>query len=257
MMNTLDTLAKAAEALRNAPQIMVFTGAGVSAGSGIPTFRDQLTGLWERQDPQRLETAKAFRENPALVWGWYLWRRQQVMQAQPNAAHEAIHRLSDSGRCVTVVTQNVDDLHERAGNQDVIHLHGSLMHPKCFACHRYAEEQLAFPSIPAEGALIEPPRCRRCNGRLRPAMVWFGEDLPPGVWKTANRAARQCDVLLSIGTSGVVRPAADLPDIALASGAVVIHVNRIDVSMNNPNEIMLIGRAETVLPHLIDLALMN
>jgi len=126
MMNTLDILAKAAEALRNAPQIMVFTGAGVSAGSGIPTFRDQLTGLWERQDPQRLETAKAFRENPALVWGWYLWRRQQVMQAQPNAAHEAIHRLSDSGRCVTVVTQNVDDLHERAGNQDVLHLHGSL-----------------------------------------------------------------------------------------------------------------------------------
>lgn len=157
MMNTLDTLAKAAEALRNAPQIMVFTGAGVSAGSGIPTFRDQLTGLWERQDPQRLETAKAFRENPALVWGWYLRRRRQVMQAQPNAAHEAIHRLSDSGRCVTVVTQNVDDLHERAGNQDVLHLHGSLVHPKCFACHRYAEGPLAFPSIPAEGALIGHP----------------------------------------------------------------------------------------------------
>ncbi|MNJ57157.1 NAD-dependent protein deacylase [compost metagenome] len=156
-----------------------------------------------------------------------------------------------------MVTQNVDDLHERAGNQDVRHLHGSLMVPKCFACHRFVAESLVFPIIPAEGAFIEPPRCRRCNGRLRPALVWFGEDLPPGKWKTANRAARQCDVLLSIGTSGVVRPAADLPDIALESGAVVIHVNTLDVSMNGPSEIMLIGPAEKVLPHLIALALPN
>lgn len=251
----MDTLAKAAEALRGAQHIMVFTGAGVSAGSGIPTFRDRLTGLWERQDPQRLETAKAFRENPALVWGWYLWRRQQVIAAQPNAAHQAIHRLSGSGRRVTVVTQNVDDLHERAGNQDVLHLHGSLMFPKCSGCHRFVAESLAFPIIPAEGALVEPPRCHRCNGRLRPAIVWFGENLPSGAWITASRAARQCDVLLSIGTSGVIRPAADLPDIALASGAVVIHVNTMDVSMNGPNEIMLIGTAEKVMPHLIVLAL--
>ncbi|WP_367863279.1 NAD-dependent deacetylase [Pseudomonas guariconensis] len=251
----MDTLAKAAEALRSAQQIMVFTGAGISAASGIPTFRDRLTGLWERQDPQRLETAKAFREDPALVWGWYLWRRQQVLQAQPNAAHRAIHRLSGSKLSVTVVTQNVDDLHERAGNQEVLHLHGSLMRPKCFACHRFVAEALEFPTIPAEGAMVEPPRCRRCNGRLRPAMVWFGEDLPPGAWKSANRAARQCDVLLSVGTSGVVRPAADLPVIALASGAVVIHVNVMDVSMNGPNEIMLIGEAENVLPRLIALVL--
>ncbi|MCU9528383.1 SIR2 family NAD-dependent protein deacylase [Pseudomonas mosselii] len=251
----MNTLAEAAEALRYARQIMVLTGAGVSAGSGIPTFRDRLTGLWERHDPQRLETAKAFRENPALIWGWYLWRRQQVMQAQPNAAHMAIHRLSSSGRGVTVVTQNVDDLHERAGNQDVLHFHGSLMLPKCFACHRFVAEAIVLPIVPAEGALIEPPRCRRCNGRLRPAMVWFGEDLPPGAWKTASRAARQCEVLLSIGTSGVVRPAADLPDIALAHGAVVIHINTLDVSMNGQNEIMLMGRAEKVLPPLIALAL--
>jgi len=251
----MNTLAKAADALRDAQQIMVLTGAGVSAGSGIPTFRDRLTGLWERQDPERLETAKAFRENPALVWGWYLWRRQQVTQALPNAAHQAIHRLSGSGRNVTVVTQNVDDLHERAGNQDVLHLHGSLTLPKCFTCHRFVAGSLEFPSIPAEGALIEPPRCRRCNGRLRPAVVWFGEDLPPGAWKTASRAARQCDVMLSIGTSGVVRPAADLPDIAIASGAVVVHVNNVDVSMNGPNEIMLIGPAEKILPQLITLAL--
>ncbi|AXQ48214.1 NAD-dependent deacylase [Pseudomonas fulva] len=251
----MDTLAKAADALRDAQHIMVFTGAGVSAGSGIPTFRDRLTGLWERQDPQRLETAKAFRENPALVWGWYLWRRQQVMQALPNAAHQAIHRLSGSGRSVTVVTQNVDDLHERAGNQDVLHLHGSLTLPKCFSCHRSVAGSLEFPSFPAEGALIEPPRCRRCNGRLRPAVVWFGEDLPPGAWKTASRTARQCNVMLSIGTSGVVRPAADLPEMALASGAVVIHVNTLDVSMNGPKEIMLIGPAEKILPDLVALAL--
>ncbi|MGY1449378.1 SIR2 family NAD-dependent protein deacylase [Pseudomonas chlororaphis] len=248
----MDVLENTTTALRQAEHIMVFTGAGISAESGIPTFRDRLTGLWARHDPQRLETAKAFRENPALVWGWYLWRRQQVLQAQPNAAHRAIARLADGGRQVTVITQNIDDLHERAGSQDVVHLHGSLMIPKCFACHRPAELSAVEQPVPHEGALIEPPRCTRCNGRLRSGVVWFGEDLPAGAWKTAAQTARSCDVMLSIGTSGVVMPAASLPDLALAAGAVVIHINPIDVCMDEPKELMLIGEAGQVLPALIE-----
>lgn len=125
----MDVLADAATALRQARHVVVLSGAGISAESGIPTLRDQLTGLWARHDPQRLETAKAFRENPPLVWGWYLWRRQQVLQAAPNAAHRAIVHLAGSGRKVSVITQNIDDLHERAGSQDVVHLHGSLIIP--------------------------------------------------------------------------------------------------------------------------------
>jgi NAD-dependent deacetylase len=248
---SMNALADAINALRQARHIVVFTGAGISAESGIPTFRDRLTGLWAHHDPQRLETAKAFKENPPLVWGWYLWRRQQVLQARPNAAHLAITRLADGGRESTVITQNIDDLHERAGSQDVLHLHGSLTTPKCFACHRPAEltqEQLA---IPAEGALIEPPRCARCNGRLRPGVVWFGEDLPAGAWKAATQAARSCDVMLSIGTSGVVMPATSLPDLALAAGAMVIHINPVDVSMDRASELMLIGQAGQMLPSLI------
>ncbi|WP_439253903.1 SIR2 family NAD-dependent protein deacylase [Pseudomonas monteilii] len=251
----MDVLADAANALRQARHVVVLSGAGISAESGIPTFRDQLTGLWARHDPQRLETAKAFRENPALVWGWYLWRRQQVLQAQPNAAHRAIVRLADNGRQVTVITQNIDDLHERAGSQRVVHLHGSLITPKCFACHRPAESAAAEPPVSQEDELVEPPRCSHCNGRLRPGVVWFGEDLPAGAWKIAAQAARQCDVLLSIGTSGVVMPAASLPDLALAAGAVVIHINPIDVGMDGPNEMMLIGEAGHVLPYLVELAL--
>lgn len=248
----MEVLASAATALRQARHIVVFTGAGISAESGIATFRDQLTGLWARHDPQRLETAKAFRENPALVWGWYLWRRQQVLQAQPNAAHCAIARLADSGRQVTVITQNIDDLHERAGSQGVVHLHGSLMTPKCFACHRAVAFSSVEQSVSEEGELVEPPRCTHCNGRLRPGVVWFGEDLPAGAWKTAAQAARHCDVLLSIGTSGVVMPAAGLPDLALAAGAMVIHINPIDVSMDGSKELMLVGAAGQVLPALLE-----
>lgn len=253
----IDGLAAAAAALRRARHIMVFTGAGISAESGIPTFRDRLTGLWARHNPQRLETTKAFRENPALVWGRYLWRRQRVLQAQPNAAHRAITRLADSGRQITVITQNLDDLHERAGSQGVVHLHGSLITPKCFACHRAAALSSVEQSVSQEGEFVEPPRCSHCNGRLRPGVVWFGEDLPTRTWKAAAQPARNCEVLLSIGTSGVVMPGASLPDLALAGGAFVIHINPIDVSMDEPRELMLIGKAGLVLPTLLERTLAN
>lgn len=240
----------------DAKRIVVFTGAGISAESGIPTFRDPMTGIWAHHDPQKLETANAFREDAALVWGWYLWRRAQVAQATPNAAHQAIAQLA-STKEVTVVTQNIDDFHERSGSADVIHLHGSLAQPKCFACHRTPATFSFEQPVASEGLRIEPPRCPRCNGKLRPGVVWFGEDLPTVAWKRAVRAARDCDVLLSIGTSGVVFPAAEIPIMALHAGAFVVHINLVKVAQLSTREMCLVGRATEHVPALVSLILLS
>lgn len=247
----MNHMQKAAEVLAEARRIVFFTGAGISAESCIPTFRDKLTGLWAKHDPERLETADAFRENPALVWGWYLWRRRQVTFAQPNAGHHSISILADAGWDVSVITQNIDDLHERAGVDVVIHLHGTLLKVKCFACHRPIALEPEQLSVSKEGELVEPPRCSRCNGRARPGVVWFRENLPEDAWLSAVRLVRTCDVLISVGTSGVVRPAADLPEMAIRANATVIHVNLEDVSLGSDTEIMLLGSAAQVLSELL------
>ncbi|WP_416364689.1 SIR2 family NAD-dependent protein deacylase [Pseudomonas sp. NFX183] len=243
---------QAADLLQKAKKVVFFTGAGISADSGIPTYREKLSGVWAGLDPRDLETARAFRENPSLVWGWYLWRRLRVAQAEPNAAHLAIPRMAHSLRQVSVITQNIDDFHERAGSSNVLHLHGSLAMPKCFACHRPAVVSPDQSAVPEDGALIEPPRCQRCNGRMRPAVVWYGEDLPPSSWKAAILLVKNCDLMVSVGTSGIVMPAAGLPDLALASGASVIHVNKADVAMGDQKELMLIGVAAEILPMLLE-----
>jgi NAD-dependent deacetylase len=245
------SIEQASALLLAASNVVFFTGAGISAESGIPTYGEKLMGVWAGYDPRDLETAKAFRENPALVWGWYLWRRQRVANALPNAAHLAISKLVQFAYEVSVVTQNIDDLHERAGSVHVVHLHGNLALPKCFACHRPA---LALPEqrvLPEHGALVEPMRCPRCNGKMRPAVVWYGEDLPAQSWKAAVQLVKNCDLLFSVGTSGIVMPAAGLPELALAAGATVIHVNLTDVSLGNPNEYMLTGNAAEILPALL------
>lgn len=241
---------RARHALSNAKRIVCFSGAGISAESGISTYRDSQTGIWAQYDPGVLETAKAFRENPPLVWGWYLWRRHQVAKAEPNSAHLAMVQLASSKREVSVITQNVDDLHERAGSVDVLHLHGSLVAPKCFACHRPAEIPPPRVTCSADGKLVEPPRCGRCNGKLRPGVVWYGENLPSDVWKSAIALVKSCDVLISVGTSGTVMPAADIPKLALSHGATVIHVNTEDVSSGAQNELMITGKATEVLTKL-------
>jgi len=248
----MTVIEQAAAVLQKAKKVVFFTGAGISAASGIPTYREKLSGIWAGLDPRDLETAKAFRENPALVWGWYLWRRLRVAQAEPNAAHLAISRMAHSQCQVSVITQNIDDLHERAGSSNVVHLHGSLAMPKCFACHRLGAVPSDQSAVPEEGALIDPPRCLRCNGRMRPAVVWYGEDLPSQAWKAAVFLVKDSDLLISVGTSGIVMPAADLPDLALAAGASVIHVNKTDVAMGDPKELMLIGAAAEVLPMLLE-----
>jgi NAD-dependent deacetylase len=239
-----------AQLLREARHVLVFTGAGASAESGIPTFRDALTGLWERFDAAQLATSDAYRTDPALCWGWYEWRRQKVVQAQPNGAHCAITELAKHVPKLTVVTQNVDDLHERAGSQDVIHLHGSLHSPRCIDCGLAHTLPLTSEALPENGSRIEPPRCIACGGYVRPGVVWFGEMLPESAWNAGLAAAEECDIFLSIGTSGIVYPAAELPLRALGHGATVVHVNpvRFDISSR---EHFLQGAASVLMQGLL------
>lgn len=236
--------------LAKARHLVVFTGAGISAESGIPTFRDRLTGLWERYEASELASAEGFRRDPALVWGWYEWRRTLVHRAQPNAGHLAIARLATLVPKLTLITQNVDDLHERAGSREALHLHGRLDALRCFACTRPALE-IPKPDEPNEGRRVEPPRCTRCNGKLRPGVVWFGEQLPGDVLRAAFTAAEECDLLLSIGTSGVVEPAASIPRLALRAGATVLHLNTQPVAVQGEREFALAGPAGELLPALL------
>lgn len=236
--------------LRHANHVTVFTGAGVSAESGIPTFRDALTGLWERFNPAQLATADAYRADPGLCWGWYEWRRSKVLQAAPNAAHQAIVQLASLVPKLTVVTQNVDDLHERAGSKGVIHLHGSLHSPRCIDCGAAYQSPLAILDLPQGGQRIEPPQCGACNGLIRPGVVWFGEMLPEIAWNAGLAAAENCDVFLSIGTSGMVYPAAELPLRALGRGSTVVHINPVPFEVGE-DEHFLQGPATHVMDELI------
>ncbi|WP_313088174.1 NAD-dependent deacylase [Pseudomonas sp.] len=242
------------DALRRARHVVVFTGAGVSAESGIATFRDSLTGLWERFDAASLATPEAFAADPALVWGWYEWRRMKVLQARPNPAHQVIAELSRHVPRLTLITQNVDDLHERAGSDDVIHLHGSLHAPRCVSCAQAPLEPLASPHEPEGGRRLEPPRCASCGERLRPGVVWFGESLPADALQAAFDAAQHCDVLISVGTSGVVYPAAEVPRLAWRAGAHVVHVNTQAEHRQAEREFALVGAAGELLPRLLEQA---
>ncbi|WP_158896415.1 MULTISPECIES: NAD-dependent deacylase [unclassified Pseudomonas] len=236
------------EHLRQADEVLVLTGAGVSAESGIATFREALTGLWARFDPAQLATAEAFVEDPVRVWSWYEWRRAQVLAAQPNPAHLA---LADWGRQhgrLRLVTQNVDDLHERAGSREVIHLHGSLHAPRCFACAR----PLAVPPLPESAEpLVAPPHCPACGGLARPGVVWFGESLPAEALASAWTLAERCDLCLVVGTSGLVQLAASLPGVARRQGATVVRIDP-QPAADFKGDWQLLGAAGMILPALLE-----
>jgi NAD-dependent deacetylase len=242
---------EAAEALAGARRVVVFTGAGISAESGVPTFRDALTGLWERYDAQALATPRAFENDPDLVWGWYEWRRSLIERVHPNPGHVAVAAIEARAAHTVVVTQNVDDLHERAGSRAPIHLHGSLFTPRCAACSRAAEPG---PGVePEEGRRLAPPRCP-CGGAIRPGVVWFGEALPEEALEDAVQAATDCDVLLTVGTSGLVYPAAEIPKVAAMFGGMVIQVNPQPTPLDAVAAVNLHGTAATVLPQLVSVA---
>jgi NAD-dependent deacetylase len=231
---------------------VVFTGAGMSAESGVPTFRDDLTGLWARFDAEQLATPEAFHADPDLVWGWYEWRRARVRRARPNPGHLATAELEALIPGSVVITQNVDDLHERAGSRSPVHLHGSLFAPRCTGVDAHPA---ALPDTgdqdPGEGGRVPPPRCAGCGALVRPGVVWFGEQLPAAALTEAIEAAAGCDVLLTVGSSGVVYPAAEIPRIAMRSGATVIQVNPEPTPLDRVCAVNLRGTAAQVLPALV------
>jgi NAD-dependent deacetylase len=213
-----------ADRIRQAGSILFLTGAGMSADSGLPTFRDKSSGLWERFSPRELATPAAFKNDPTLVWNWYEWRRLQVLQALPHAGHRVIAALARARGGVSVVTQNVDDLHERGG-VEALHLHGSLFAPRCCNCARPYKEPAATDIQLASSALIQPPHCAHCGGWVRPGVVWFGEALPQDAWRRTVALAQGAELLVVVGTSAVVEPAARIPGIAKKRGAVVVEIN--------------------------------
>jgi NAD-dependent deacetylase len=240
--------------LRGAEHIAILTGAGVSAESGIPTFRDKLVGLWENFDPAELATPDAFQRDPALVWGWYEWRRAKVLCAQPNAAHRSIAKMAKLVPKLTLITQNVDDLHERAGSREVLHLHGELAKPYCERCRGPYTLPSGIPEIPPQGQRIEPPTCPRCGSRIRPGVVWFGEGLPVRPWQSAVNAVQSCDVFLSIGTSAIVQPAASLIGMAARARSFTIQINPNPTEADDMVSFSLEGAAGRVMPALLEAA---
>jgi NAD-dependent deacetylase len=239
-------------ALHKARRVVILTGAGVSAESGIPTFRDKQTGLWEKFDAAELATPSAFERDPSLVWGWYEWRRALVLRAQPNAAHRAIAAISACVPQLTLITQNVDDLHERAGSQVVLHRHGELSRPYCVGCRRSYGLPEGVPDVPVGGARMAPPQCDACGAMIRPGVVWFGENLPDQVWRTSCEAAKQCDVFFCCGTSSLVQPAASLTDMAIGAGAVTVQINPNATDYDRSVSVSIRGPAGVVLPRIVE-----
>lgn len=231
------------QALRSAAHIAALTGAGISAESGVPTFRQAQTGLWARFDPAELATLEAFVSQPKLVWDWYAWRRELVARARPNAGHLALAEMARRARHFTLITQNVDGLHQTAGSAEVIELHGSLLRSKCLAEGTPVDE---WPDT-----ADAPPRCPRCGAMLRPDVVWFGEMLPPAALQAAWAAAEASSVFLSVGTSATVEPAASLPDVAARAGALVVEVNPEDTPLTGRADYSVRGLAGEVLPALV------
>ncbi len=244
-MNPSDTtrLDTARDWLVSAQRVAVLTGAGISSESGVPTFRGP-DGLWRRYRPEDLANPAAFRRDPALVWEWYDWRRSLVAKTEPNAGHYALVQLQQRCRYFTLITQNVDGLHDRAGSRGVHKLHGDLWQLRCIGCGKVSSNfEVPLPQL--------PPRCS-CNSLLRPDIVWFGEPLPLATLQAAWNSARQADLFLVVGTSALVHPAASLPLVARDQGARVIEVNIEESALSTEVDLSLRGPASELLPRLIE-----
>jgi len=220
--------------------VAVLTGAGVSAESGVPTFRGE-GGLWRNFRPEQLATPEAFHRDPTLVWEWYDWRRGLIGSCAPNAAHATLAEMEAALPAFTLITQNVDGLHQAAGSQHVLELHGNIWRTRCTRCGEAGEDHLVpLPEL--------PPHCPVCGGLLRPDVVWFGESLPADVLDAAWAAAGRCRLMLVIGTSAVVQPAASLPLVALRNGARVVEVNPAETPLSADAHEVLRGPAAEMVP---------
>lgn len=231
------------EVLRNATRVAVLTGAGISAESGVQTFRT-AGGIWTKFKPEELASMKAFMANTDLVWEWYEHRRQVVESAQPNAGHLALVEMEKLVERVDIITQNVDGLHTKAGSSYVHELHGSLREHRCIECERPYELKDHEAGV---------PKCPDCCGTIRPGVVWFGEMLPPDVWDAAEAATENCNLFLSVGTSSVVFPAAGLIYTAASQGAYVIEINPEETDFSRYADLSLRGTAGEELPKLVEM----
>ena len=230
--------------LRISNRLAVLTGAGASQESGLRTFRDSQTGLWAQYKPEDLASPQAFARDPKLIWDWYAWRREAVKSVRPNRGHYALAEIEKRISTFTLITQNVDGLHRMAGNQNVLELHGNIQRVRCSECHTYSETW--------EDDSESVPRCVVCGGLLRPDVVWFGEALPRQQLEAAVEAARTCEVFFSIGTSGVVQPAASLAFAAHNRGAVVVEINAEATPLTPKVDYFLQGKSGEILPDLVN-----
>lgn len=235
-----DRIKRAADMLSNARKVTVLTGAGISAESNVPTFRGK-DGLWKNFRPEDLATPEAFKRDPKLVWEWYKWRRGIVTKCRTNPAHEVIAKMESRFSSFTLVTQNVDGLHRRAGNKNVLELHGNLFKARC------TKEGTIMDLDQGDDPL---PKCPDCGALLRPHIVWFGESLDPEILQKAFAASVSCDIFLVAGTSAIVQPAATLPLYARQSGAPVIEVNLERTALSSMVNISLTGKAGEILPRI-------
>lgn len=231
------------EILKSSHRVAVLTGAGISAESGVPTFREAQTGLWSQYDPAELATPQAFHQNPNLVWEWYIWRRELISQSQPNSGHYALAEMEKLFPEFTLITQNVDGLHRLAGSQLIIELHGDIFRTKCSFENKIVSDLIETDDI--------PPHCPHCGELLRPDVVWFGESLPAQPLDAAFKAASSCQVFLSIGTSTLVEPAASLPFVALRNEATVIEINPQDTPLTPQVNYASKHPAGEILPRLV------
>jgi NAD-dependent deacetylase len=229
--------------LNRAESVCVLTGAGISAESGVATFRG-VDGLWSKLKPEELANFDAFMRNPELVWEWYNYRKQIIQDVKPNAAHYALARMEELVKDFTLVTQNIDNLHCRAGNKKVLELHGNIERSYCIDCRK------DFKNVEVTHER-KVPHCPFCNGLIRPDVVWFGEMLPSGVFETASEKASQCELFFTIGTSAVVYPAAGLPLTARNEGAYVVEVNTEPTEISRTVNESLLGKAGEVVPQLL------
>lgn len=231
---------RAAAILRPAASLFVMTGAGVSADSGVPTFRG-ADGLWNNYSARDLATPEAFRRDPALVWSWYRWRQRIILEAQPNAAHRALVSLEERAGRFLLLTQNVDNLHSRAGSRRVLELHGNIFRAQCVQCGRR--------SVPAVEPATSVPRCA-CGGMLRPDVVWFGEPIPSDVWQESVDFLKTAQAALFCGTSGVVWPAAAIPGFARDLGVKTVEVNLETTPATALVDLSIRARAGDALPEI-------
>lgn len=229
--------------LIDSEKLVFFTGAGISAESGIPTFRGE-GGIWEKFRPEELANFDAFIKNPDLVWEWYQYRRDIIFNAEPNPGHKAIAELQNYFKEVTVVTQNIDNLHRRAGSENVFELHGNIERNYCYKCKK------EYDMEPLKEAK-EVPKCE-CGGLIRPDVVWFGEPLPQDEFLGGEKAARECDIMFVAGTSAIVYPAAFIPLEAKKQGKYLVEVNTQTTDMSYEMDKIFTGKAGEVLPQIVE-----